>query len=103
MAQETIKKNSLKPVGNRVIAKRTEKEETTKGGILLPESAQQKQETAIVVAIGTNQTKEGKEIPMPVSVGDMILMDKYAAQEVTINDEEFIIVKADDIVAIVEN
>lgn len=103
MTQKTMQKNLLKPIGNRVIAKRTEQEETTKGGILLPESAKQKQETAVVIAVGKNQTKEGKEIPMPVSVGDTILMDKYAAQEVTIHDEEFIIVKADDIIAIVEN
>lgn len=101
--QKTAKKISLKPLGNRVVAKRTEKEETTKGGIILPDSAKQKQETAIVIAIGTgSKTKEGKDIPVPVSVGDTILMDKYAGQEVTVDDEDYIIVKADDIIAIVE-
>ncbi|NGX37247.1 MAG: 10 kDa chaperonin [Chlamydiae bacterium] len=104
MTQKMAKKISLKPLGNRVVAKRTEEEETTKGGIILPDSAKQKQETATVVAIGTgSKTKDGKEIPVPVSVGDTILMDKYAAQEVSIDDEEYIIVKADDIIAIVEN
>jgi len=104
MTQSTIKKISLKPLGNRVVAKRTEQEETTKGGIILPDSAKQKQETATVVAIGSgSKTKEGKDIPVPVSVGDTILMDKYSSQEVTIDDEEYIIVKADDIIAIVEN
>lgn len=103
MAQATKKKLSLKPVGNRVIAKRTEQEEKTKGGIILPDTAKQKQETAIVLAIGTGTTtKEGKQIPIPVSVGDTILMDRYSSQEVTIDGEEYIIVKADDIVAIVE-
>ena len=95
MAQETAKKISLKPIGNRVVAQRTEQEETTKGGIILPDSAKQKQETAVVVAIGG-----GKEIS--VAVGDVILMDKYASQEVKIDDEEFIVVKAEDIIAIVE-
>lgn len=95
MAQETANKISLKPIGNRVVAKRTEKEETTKGGIILPDSAQQKQETAVVVAIGN-----GKDIS--VAIGDTILMDKYASQEVKIDDEEFIVVKAEDIIAIVE-
>lgn len=104
MSQKTVQKISLKPVGNRVIAKRTEDQTTTKGGIILPDTAKQKQETAIVVAVGTGTiTKDGTNIPIPVSVGDTILMDKYAAQEVTVDDEEFIIVKADDIVAIVEN
>lgn len=103
MAQKTAQKISLKPLGNRVVAKRTEQETKTKGGIILPDNAKQKQETAIVVAIGTGiKTSEGKEIPIPVSVGDTILMDKYSAQEVTIDDEEYIIVKADDIIAIVK-
>lgn len=95
MAQKTVNKISLKPIGNRVVAKRTEKEETTKGGIILPDSAKQKQETAVVVAIGN-----GKDIS--VAIGDTILMDKYASQEVKIDDEEFIVVKAEDIIAIVE-
>lgn len=100
---KTANKISLKPLGARVVAKRTEQEETTKGGIILPDTAKQKQETAIVVALGTGEkTKDGIEIPIPVSVGDMILMDKYASQEVTIDDEEYIIVKAEDIIAIVE-
>lgn len=104
MTQSTAQKIALKPLGNRVVAKRTEEEETTKGGIILPDSAKQKQETAIVVAVGPgSKTDEGKEIPVPVKVGDKILMDKYASQEVKIDDEEFIIVKADDIIAIVEN
>ncbi len=102
MTQETAKKISLKPLGNRVVAKRTEEEETSKGGIILPDSAKQKQETATVVALGTGKTtSEGKDIPIPVSIGDTILMDKYAGQEVTVDDEEYIIVGADDIIAIV--
>jgi chaperonin GroES len=102
MAQQAEKKITLKPLGNRVVAKRMEQEETLKGGIILPDTAKKKQETAKVVAIGTgSKTKDGKNIPIPVSVGDVILMDKYSSQEVTIDDEEFVIVKADDIIAII--
>jgi len=101
MTQQTEKKLSLRPLGNRVVAKRLEQEETLKGGIILPDSAKKKQETAKVVAIGPGETtKEGKILPISVSVGDTILMDKYGAQEVTIDDEDYVIVKADDIIAI---
>lgn len=102
MAQETAKKIQLKPLGNRVVAKRMEQEEKMKGGIILPDTAKKKQETAKVVAVGTgNQAKDGTSIPMPVSVGDLILMDKYSGQEVTLNDEEYVILRADDIIAII--
>jgi len=95
-------KAKLRPIGNRVVARRTEKEEA-KGGILLPDTAQQKQETVEIVAVGEGKTtKEGTKIAPQVQVGDVVLMDKYAGQEVTLDDEEFIIVNADDIVAILE-
>jgi chaperonin GroES len=104
MATQTEQKVVLKPVGNRVILKRLEKQEKSKGGIILPESAQKKQEQGLVIAVGKGKMdKEGHFLPMSVKVGDTVLMDKYAGQEVTVNDEEFIIVKEDDIVAIIEN
>jgi chaperonin GroES len=103
MAQQTTKKLTLKPLGNRVLVQRLEQEETLKGGIILPDTAKKKQETAKVIAIGTGSTSsDGKEIPIPVKVGDTILMDKYSGQEVTIDDEEFVILKADDIIATIE-
>lgn len=103
MAQQTEKKLSIRPLGNRVVAQRLEQAETVKGGIILPDSAKKKQESVKVVAVGPgHMTEEGKVLPMPVSVGDVVLMDKYAGQEVTIDDEDYVIVKADDIVAIVK-
>ena len=103
MTQQTIKKTTLKPLGNRVLVQRLEAEETMKGGIILPDSAKKKQETARVVAVGTGRKlDDGKELPIPVKVGDVILMDKYAAQEVTLDDIDYVIVKADDIIAIIE-
>lgn len=103
MVQQTAKKLSLKPLGNRVLAQRLEKEETMKGGIILPDSAKKKQETAKVVAVGCGKRlDDGKIFPIPVKEGDTILMDKYAAQEVHIDDIEYLILKADDIIAIIE-
>ena len=103
MAEQTAKKMILTPIGNRVLAKRLEQEETLRGGIILPDSAKKKQETVEVLAIGTGRRlDDGTLLPIPVKVGDKVLMDKYAAQEVTIDDEEYIIVKADDIIAIIQ-
>lgn len=101
MAQQATKKNTLKPLGNRVLVQRMEQEDTLKGGIILPDSAKKKQETALVIAVGTGSlSADGKQIPIPVQVGDKVLMDKYSGQEVSIDDEEFVIVRADDIIAI---
>lgn len=93
----------LRPLGNRVLVKRLEAKETLKGGIILPDSAKKKQEQAEVIAIGTGKKdKQGQTIAIPVKVGDVILIEKYSGQEVTINDEEYTIVRADDIIAIIE-
>lgn len=103
MTQASTKKITLKPLGSRVLVQRLEPEETMKGGIILPDSAKKKQESARVIAVGTGKKLEdGKELPMPVKVGDVVLMDKYSGQEVTVDDEEYIIVKSEDIIAIIE-
>jgi chaperonin GroES len=103
MTQQTEKKMTIKPVGYRVLAQRMEQEEVLKGGILLPETAKKKQEKAKIIAIGTGKlTKEGKLIPIEVKVGDTILMDKYSGQEISLDDEEYVILKADDVIAIIE-
>jgi len=95
-------KVKLQPLGNRVLVQRLEEEEKLKGGILLPDSAKKKQEQATIIAVGTGKNdKEGNPIEMPVKVGDIILMEKYSGQEIKIDDEEFVILKADDIIAIV--
>lgn len=95
--------SKLKPLGNRVLVRRLAAEEKLKGGIILPDTAKKKQEQAEVIALGSGKKdKNGKLIPMPVKEGDIILMEKYSGQEVTLNDEEFVILRADDIIAIVE-
>lgn len=93
----------FKPLGNRVLVRRLEQEEKLKGGILLPDTAKKKQEQAEVVATGTGKKdKNGNLIPIPVNIGDIILMEKYSGQDIKLEDEEYVILKADDIIAIVE-
>lgn len=96
-------KIKLKPLSNRVLVRRLAAEDKLKGGIILPDTAKKKQEQAEVLALGEGKKdKNGVLIPMPVKIGDIILMDKYSGQEVKLEDEEFVILRADDIVAIVE-
>jgi chaperonin GroES len=102
-SQDSKPATKLQPLGNRVLVKRLEKDEKLKGGIILPDAAKKKQEEAVVIAIGTGKKdKNGQMIPIPVKAGDVILMEKYSGQEVKLNDEEFVILKADDLIAIVE-
>lgn len=105
--QMTKEKQTLKtkfqPLGNRVLVRRLEQDEQLKGGIILPDSAKKKQEQAEVVAIGTGKKdKQGNLIPIPVKVGDIVLMEKYSGQEIKLDDQEFVILRADDLIAIVE-
>lgn len=93
----------LRPLGDRVLVRRLAAEEKLKGGIILPDSAKKKQEQAEVVAMGQGKKdKQGTFIPMPVKLGDIILMEKYSGQDVKLEDEEFVILRADDLIAIVE-
>ncbi len=100
---EKVKKTLIKPLANRVVAQRLEEKETLKGGIIIPDSAKKKQEMLKVIAVGPGKkTENDKLIAVDVKIGDVILMDKYSGQEITVDDEEFVIVKSDDIIAIIE-
>lgn len=102
--QTTSQNVKLKPLGNRVLVRRLAAEDKLKGGIILPDSAKKKQEQAEVVALGNGKKdKDGVIIPMPVQLGDVILMEKYSGQEVTLDDEEYVILRADDIIAVIEH
>jgi len=92
----------LKPLGDRVVIRQLEAEETTKSGIVLPTQSQEKPQQAEVVAVGPGGTIDGKEIKMEVKIGDKIIYSKYAGTEVKLGEDEFIIVKQNDILAIVE-
>lgn len=92
----------IKPLGERVVIKMLESEETTKSGIVLPGSAKEKPQVAEVIAVGPGAVVDGKEIKMEVKVGDKVLMSKYAGTEVKIDNQEYTILKQSDILAIVE-
>ena len=92
----------LVPLGDRVVLKQLEAEETTKSGIVLPGQAQEKPQQADVIAVGPGGVVEGKEVKMEVEVGNKVIYSKYAGTEVKLDGEEYIIVKQNDILAIVE-
>ena len=87
---------------DRVVLKMTEAEETTKGGIILTGSAKEKPSVAEVISVGPGGTVDGKTVTMTVKPGDKVITDKYAGTKVTLEDEEYIIVKQGDILAIVD-
>lgn len=93
---------NIKPLGDRVVIKMVEAEETTKSGIILTGAAKEKPSVAEVVAVGPGGNVEGKEITMYVKVGDRVITSKYSGTEVKLDSEELIIVKQSDILAIVE-
>ncbi len=93
---------NLKPLNDRVVLKQLAAEETTKSGIVLPGQAQEKPQEAEVVAVGPGGVVDGKEIVMQVSVGDKVIYSKYSGTEVKLSGVEYIIVKQNDILAIVE-
>lgn len=93
----------IKPLADRVIIKPKEAEETTKGGIILPDTAKEKPIEGIVVAVGAGKvTEEGKLITMSVKVGDVVLYGKYSGAEVKIDGEEYLIMRESDIYGIVK-
>ena len=92
----------LTPLGDRVVLKQLEAEETTKSGIVLPGQAQEKPQQAEVIAVGPGGVVDGKEVKMEVEVGQKVIYSKYAGTEVKMDSEEYIIVKQNDILAIVE-
>lgn len=93
---------NLKPLNDRVVLKQLQAEETTKSGIVLPGQAKEKPQEAEVVAVGPGGMVEGKEIVMQVVVGDKVIYSKYSGTEVKLDGEEYIIVKQNDILAVVE-
>lgn len=93
---------NIRPLGDRIVIKTVEAEETTKSGIVLPGAAKEKPQVAEVVAVGPGGLVEGKEVKMEVKVGDKVLFSKYAGNEVKLDGEEVTILKQDDILAIVE-
>lgn len=93
----------LKPLFDKVVLKQEIQEETTKSGIILPGEAKEKPQQAEVVAVGPGGVVDGKEVKMQVKVGDKVIYSKYSGTEVKMDDQKYIIVKQNDILAIIED
>jgi chaperonin GroES len=94
--------SKLVPLGDKVVLKQLDAEETTASGIVLPGQSKEKPQQAEVVAVGPGTLPDGKEVKMEVAVGDQVIYSKYTGTEVKIGEEEFIIVKQSDILAILK-
>ena len=92
----------LKPLGDRVVLKHVEAEETTASGIVLPGTAKEQPQVAVVIAVGPGGFEDGKEVKMEVKADDKVIYSKYAGNEVKLDNEEYVIVRQSDILAVVE-
>ena len=96
-------KTQIKPLGDRVVVKAMPREEVTRGGIVLPDTAKEKPQEGKVVAVGPGRvTEEGKRIPMEVQEGDTVIYAKYAGSEIKLDDEEYLILGEKDILAVLQ-
>jgi len=93
----------IKPIGDRVLVQPLEEKETKKGGIIIPDSAKEKPQEGKVVAVGTGKTDDsGKKVPFEVKKGDKVLISKYGGTEVKIDGENYLIMREDDILGIID-
>ena len=93
----------IRPLDDRLLVERLEEKEVKKGGIIIPDTAKEKPQEARVIAVGNGKvTDEGKKIPLDVKAGDKILFGKYSGSEVKIDDKEYLIMREDDVLAILE-
>ena len=93
----------LRPMHDRIIVKRVEEESVTAGGIFIPETAKEKPQKGEIMAVGNGKkTEDGKVIPLDVKVGDKVLFGKYSGTEVKIEGEEYLIMREDDILGVME-
>ena len=93
----------LRPLHDRILIKRIEEKETVKGGIIIPDTAKEKPQEAEVVAVGSGKkTEEGKVVALDVKPGDRILFGKYSGTEIKIDDQEYLIVREDEVLGVLE-
>ena len=90
---------NITPLHDRVLVRRTEEKESVKGGIIIPDTAKEKPQEGEVVAVGNGRREKGELIPLDVKAGDRILFGKYSGNDIKIDDEEYLIVKEDEILA----
>jgi len=95
---------NIRPLHDRVVVKRTEPEEQVRGGIIIPDTAKEKPQEAEVIAVGPGKLNEdGKRQPMDVKAGDRVLMGKYSGSDIKIGEDDYVILREDEILAVVTN
>ena len=93
----------IRPLHDRILVKRLEEQEVKKGGIIIPDTAKEKPQEAKVIAVGTGKVNDdGNKIPLDVKAGDRILFGKYSGSEVKVEDEEYLILREEDVLGIIE-
>lgn len=103
MAEATMSKVKIQPLGDRVLVQPVEAKETKRGGIIIPDSAKEKPQEGLVVATGKGKvTEDGKVLPMDVKPGDKILYGKYSGNEIKLDGEDYLIMHQDDILGILK-
>ena len=94
---------NLRPLQDRIIVKRVEEETKTAGGLFIPETAKEKPQRGKIVAVGNGKkTEDGKVLPLDVKVGDLVLFGKYAGTEIKVDNDDFLMMREDDILSVVE-
>lgn len=93
----------IRPLQDRIIVKRLEEEDTTKGGIIIPDTAKEKPSEGLVIAVGNGKVLEnGKQLPLEVKKNDRILFGKYSGTDIKIEDEEYLIMREDDVLGVIQ-
>lgn len=103
ISSTSSKKTKIRPLQDRILVQRINEEEKTRGGLFIPDSAKEKPQEARVIAVGKGRvSEEGKVTPLDVKAGDKILFGKYSGNEIKIDGEDYLIIKEDDVLAILE-
>lgn len=102
MAKTKTSKQTIVPLGERVLLQRVAAEETTKGGIVLPDSAKEKPKEGVVISVGSGRFVDGERQPLTVKKGDRVLFSSYAGNEITVDGQEYLIMGEDEILAVID-
>lgn len=95
---------AIQPLGNRIVAERIEQAEQVSGGIIIPDSAKEKGQTAKIIAAGPGSKKDdGTVVPLDVKVGDTVMIGKYSGNDITVDGEDYVILTEDDILGVIED
>ncbi len=102
MATAAKSKTAVRPLADRIVIKPLEDTETMRGGLYIPDTAKEKPQQGEVIAVGPGKTEDGKRVAPEVNVGDRVLYGKYSGTEVTVNDEQYLILRESDVLAVIE-